>query len=233
MQHQETNAFTLEKLRDLSQRIRNVPVVDYDPWKSERPLTRLEMVALIKDEIAGMRDKGYRVVEIAEFLNANGFTISAAWLYEAMRELGCSLRRAPVPVAMRLRKHLAHQEFDTACVTTASRESAANGHLDGTSRPSQVMRLTMLPKAQRRLDKLHASVATVFKQGILQLQYGVQRVHLAPETGDAVQILMQAGLLNPILGHGDGVFEVPYEMAHVQTSRPRTCAGRHVGAAAE
>ncbi|TFW35287.1 hypothetical protein [Massilia horti] len=234
MPRYQPHSFTLEKLLELGQQLRNVPRIEYTPWSGERPLTRLEMVGLLKNDISAMRDKGYRVTQIVELLNDNGFKISEAGLYDAMRDLGCSLRREPVPLAQRLRQCLAQPDVDSLLAGALATPVTKSGSIAGRSlhRASENLidhrgeatpaRIAILPKAQRLLKKLKSSEAIVFKEALNQLRPGQQYIELNPQTNDIGQKLAVLGLFNPVEERGDYTYEVPYEIAHVEIAKRRS-----------
>lgn len=222
------HCFTQQKLLALKQLLRDIQPVQYNPWSSERPLTRLEMIGLLKDEIAAMRDKGYRVAQIAEFLSDNGVGISAAGLYESMRKLGSPLRRERVPLAQRLRD--CSGQADVECMLggaapgSVSEPGSMGGRALGRASVSPIdyqeedapARIVILPKAQRLFKKLKSSEAVVFKEVLSQLQHGKQSIQLNAQTNDIGQRLTVLGLLRQSEAQGAYMYQVPYEVAHVE-----------------
>lgn len=224
------HSLSVLQLLELGQNIRDLPPVEYDPWNSKRPPTRLETVGMLKDDITAMREKGYSVAQIAEYLTANGLTISANGLYDAMRRLKCSLTRKPVPLAQLLLDRLAapgaapvSEAVDAVPVAQSKRKAHCPPRCESVSRTDpalqRVDRIAILPRAQRLLKKLKASEAVVFKEALHQLEHGKQFIELDPETVDAGQLLTALGLLRPVKEQGSYAFEVPYEMAHIQGER--------------
>ncbi|NHZ33472.1 hypothetical protein [Massilia rubra] len=226
-------SFTPQKIAELAHQIREAPPVQYDPWKGERPRTRLEMVAMLKDDIASMRDKGYSVTKIAGFLGDCGFPISAIGLYDAMRKLECSLARPYVPLAQRLLQSLASGDSDRQPAVPGSAVASdlkaqpramrlqRGAHAAMSTAPVEPgpQRIAIQPSAQRLLKKLKPSEACVFTEALGQLRPGQQIIRLDAHTADAGKSLAAIGLLRAVKDQGNNAYEVPFEMARIETGK--------------
>jgi hypothetical protein len=235
-----TNSLTPADLLALRKKLCDTPAIEYNPWGGERPLTTLEVVAMLKDEITAMRNKGYRVVQIAELLTSNGFNISDSVLYDAMRKLDCSLSRQKVPIAQFLSAHLARAagaevgaaRSDESVVDYAAKASTQASHKTRKLAPLEAKTklgpdlVKIQPKARQLLGKLKPTEAVVFKEVLNQLRRGNQLITLDAQTSDAGKIFVEMGLLRPIKQQGEHAYEVPFEIAHVGNNSRRAAAYR-------
>jgi hypothetical protein len=196
------NLPTLEQMTALQQIMRDVPAVENDPWRRTRPPARIELVAMLKDEIIAMRDKGYTVAQIAQFMSEHGFKVKSDHLYSAMNALGFSLSRARQPIARKLRESM-----------------QAVGKDKNTAPATPVLnipeKLQINPKATKILKTINPSDARLFREALDQLVPGSQRVRFNRETSKGARSLVQAGLLRPVPRGGGYIYEVPPDLAHI------------------
>lgn len=216
------NSLTPVALAALSKKLREVPVVEYDPLNGERPLTRLEAVALLKDDIVAMRDKGYRVVAIAEFLSDSGLKISATALYATMCRLNCSLTRPRVSIARLIAAHVRATDAGKKEVLRTDiglsrtvRETEPQVHHVDQQRSYGPSMVKIQPKARRLLEKLQPGDAAVFTQLLTQLKRGNQCVEFDLQLADRGAKLVALGLLRRVPNRTDNSYEVPFEIARI------------------
>lgn len=217
-----TKSLTPMALSALGQKLREAPPIKYDPFSGERALTRLESVALLRDDIMAMRDKGYRVVEVAEFLSKNGLRISAAALYATMCRLNCSLARPHVSVAHLITAHLeaagaAPTQLPLADIGSSDTISAAKIQARAVERQKSIGpdMVKIQLKAQKLLKNLKPREVAIFHQLLTQLTRGSQCVELNAQLADSGAKLMELGLLRKFGNTTDHSYEVPFDVARI------------------
>lgn len=67
---------TLEDAEKLAEKLRSLPAVE----NKKRPLSKQEEVALLKDEIKALQERGYTLDMICEILNSDGLNIATPTL---------------------------------------------------------------------------------------------------------------------------------------------------------
>jgi hypothetical protein len=126
-----TEYLTVQQIEDLSKKLKGMPPVA----KTDQKKSKQEAVAILSDEIAGMKEKGYSLEMIADALKGGGLTLTVPTLKSYLQRAKQQVEGKEEPEKPPRKPRKAKAVLEQAALVESKSESSNEGEKESKRGP--------------------------------------------------------------------------------------------------